>query len=438
MPNSTTPWPDGQGPDGLLEPEVVQWANKAATSFRVKLMPPLDAEEAITSFDDKDPAVNALTKPLLFTNPDRELAPGLLTSRGFMQHVRLGMALRKLYEDFLGHLDGPAEEVLYIRSTNYERTIQSVAAMILSLLPKFSSTASMSTFLNIDTFRDESREVMHGVGERFSSHHIASDGSGGEQVSVGGCEASAALASQQRSAFTLDYSVEDKLIALFGSSVRERFITELTDASLARYCHEAVLPCTIASGSKSPPRPGHCMPPLVLGKMMREADRFFCQRFAGSDGGLRATELAMYPFLSEILDSLLVAARGETRRKLHIFSGHDTVIAPVLAALGVYGHSEYCYWPPYASRIAFELWRRKSTNLRPGSDPVQEQFVRVIYNGDDVTALVNGCATAGLGSASSNKVVGAKVLCPLRVFALAVQRLTGGKSHSVACQTNSA
>ena len=34
--------------------------------------------------------------------------------------------------------------------------------------------------------------------------------------------------------------------------------------------------------------------------------------------------------------------------------GHDTVIAPVLAGLGVYTGG-LCAWPPYASRIVFEL-----------------------------------------------------------------------------------
>lgn len=45
---------------------------------------------------------------------------------------------------------------------------------------------------------------------------------------------------------------------------------------------------------------------------------------------------------------------GDSRTKFALFSGHDTVIAPVLAALGAYD----CRWPPYASHIVFELWSK--------------------------------------------------------------------------------
>lgn len=48
------------------------------------------------------------------------------------------------------------------------------------------------------------------------------------------------------------------------------------------------------------------------------------------------------------------ALSGETSTKFALFSGHDTVVAPLLAALGAYD----CRWPPYASHVAFELWSK--------------------------------------------------------------------------------
>ena len=141
-----------------------------------------------------------------------------------------------------------------------------------------------------------------------------------------------------------------------------------------------------------------------------QADRAFCDRYMGAKGGLDATKLSIYPFLSEIVSSLRAQAdaydpppfsataiinnansaakagssssssssspkphlnphpkaafsmltekhlKEALRVKMGIFSGHDTVIAPVLAGLGVYSGQD-CIWPPYASRIAFELWR---------------------------------------------------------------------------------
>ena len=124
--------------------------------------------------------------------------------------------------------------------------------------------------------------------------------------------------------------------------------------------------------------------------------------------------------------------------KLTVFSGHDTVIAPVLASLGVYTE-ELCVWPPYASRIVFELWQGNVEQSRPireriMSEEIKERnsnnkntdireenrenifdnsnritdtkkndsnnnitndnmmsYVRVIYNGKDVTMKITAC-----------------------------------------------
>lgn len=126
--------------------------------------------------------------------------------------------------------------------------------------------------------------------------------------------------------------------------------------------------------------------------------------------------------------------------RVALFSGHDTVIAPVLASLGVY-RDNLCRWPPYASRIIFELWqpvaslnngvsisansviRDRSRHAMPPEalTALSEKnaglyllrtantsallalnrdelvsyfnsFVRVIFNGRDITKLIPQCA----------------------------------------------
>jgi hypothetical protein len=115
-----------------------------------------------------------------------------------------------------------------------------------------------------------------------------------------------------------------------------------------------------------------------------------------------------------------------------VFSGHDTVIAPVLSALGIYRHPRFCRWPQYASRIIFEVYERKKTNnnnevgtridqermksaildyrkqsmnnndLKVESKSVlsvteakeilqENNFVRVLFNGEDVTPFIPTC-----------------------------------------------
>jgi hypothetical protein len=133
--------------------------------------------------------------------------------------------------------------------------------------------------------------------------------------------------------------------------------------------------------------------------------------------------------------------------KLSIFSGHDTVIAPVLAALGVY-KDRLCRWPQYASRIIFEVYEltikntenpridnnivisaakdylkrthhyhterirsrifhsssSSSSAASPSSFPLssseieelihlsrEKYFLRVLFNGEDITELIPTC-----------------------------------------------
>lgn len=75
--------------------------------------------------------------------------------------------------------------------------------------------------------------------------------------------------------------------------------------------------------------------------------------------------------------------------KLTLLSGHDTVIAPVLASLGLYTNG-LCVWPPYASRIVFELWE-PSVSSSTSSSPSDDFYVRVLYNGEDRTVSIPAC-----------------------------------------------
>jgi hypothetical protein len=53
--------------------------------------------------------------------PDASLSPGQLTTRGFMQQIELGSLFHELYSGFLTQV---ASSQLYVRSTNYARTVQ--------------------------------------------------------------------------------------------------------------------------------------------------------------------------------------------------------------------------------------------------------------------------------------------------------------------------
>lgn len=111
------------------------------------------------------------------------------------------------------------------------------------------------------------------------------------------------------------------------------------------------------------------------------------------------SNLSCFPCLQEVLarfQTHVGSPSKATHPRVAIYLGHDTVIAPVLAALGAYKGAD-CVWPPYASRIVFELWE--------GSVSSEQHYVRIIFNGRPVTSHVPGCP------------VGEGSTCPLSTLA---------------------
>ena len=74
--------------------------------------------------------------------------------------------------------------------------------------------------------------------------------------------------------------------------------------------------------------------------------------------------------------------------KLALFSGHDTTLMPLLATLGerVWPGTE---WAPYASMILIEI--HNMTNVTDRSQFRSGYGFRLIYNGNVLTAAMDGC-----------------------------------------------
>ena len=376
------------------------------------------------------PLPPALEASSVFQTPDFDLAPGQLTTRGFMQEFNLGSYMKGAYEAFLeSRVIHPVHA--YVRTTNYPRTIQSVAGLMLGMLPDVGGPDHPITLWS---HLSETSEVMHGIGLRLSSRGITANNPGDKEI-VGGCPRSVGLAKKQKQSYVMNGNVHSRIDSLFGNKASSRFVTDLADASLPPLCHNRPLPCSLEENKG-------CMTEPDLGELMEEADRAFCARYTGEDGGGVATKLSIYPFLQEILGALREAAhldsrwsaldaevekkkkeaeskgieyipsetdnilpqeipdpltpggtveidlRREERRSLYVFMGHDTVIAPVLAGLGLYKGS-LCAWPPYASRISFELLK-PTRGGKAAADT--KYYVRIIYNGKDLTPQVEKCA----------------------------------------------
>ncbi len=164
-------------PHFLINPKALEYFSK----FQDFILSPIQGESQVPS----NVAFNPLDKINIFTKADRDLLPGELTSKGFMQHIYLGELLHKKYKTFLSKVVSAKQ--VYIRSTNYNRTVQSVVAFIISFLPYLKG-------VEIAYHPNEENEIMHGIGLKFSSHVEG----GGEREIKGQCAKASKFALKQR------------------------------------------------------------------------------------------------------------------------------------------------------------------------------------------------------------------------------------------------
>lgn len=69
--------------------------------------------------------------------------------------------------------------------------------------------------------------------------------------------------------------------------------------------------------------------------------------------------------------------------EISVYSGHDTTLTPLLLALEL----PVDQWPPFASRLIFELYKPSTDSSSVG------YLVKVIFNGKDVTKRLKFCVS---------------------------------------------
>jgi hypothetical protein len=302
---------------------------------------------------DSSVAVLATKSVLPEIGSDGGCLPGQLTQLGSRQLQRLGRHLRSSYEQLLERTE---LEGLYVRSTNFTRTKASAASLISTMFEGNPALASGGRItVDVRGLPESPLEPMHG------SHTQCAAAAHGSSVE---------LATRRRP--VAEYS---DVATLFGPTATRMKITDFADSANAATCHSRLQPCG----------DGGCISSELHRRLMATSDSLYCGRYGGDSGGRAAWSLSMYPFLSEVTDRLAVAAArarsASPQPSVAIFAGHDTVIAPVLAALGQFGVEHWCGWPAYASRIAFELYHKPAA---------AETYVRVVFNGEALRG-VRGC-----------------------------------------------
>lgn len=371
---------------------------------------------------------------------------GDLSSVGWSQLLRIGKGLRRRYAELLARNDEATEALRFV-STDFGRTALSATALLRGLLnhsdvdhhadgPTLFPQLALPLRLHIVPTREDvligmkhsgtcsraTRLQKQGIGEMFAYARLPDDVAA-RIATVAGIDASQVPGTE-----------------------------EVADAVLARACHGYGLPCRDAAGgvlaedrrdpdefgsakpgqlatnrkllerSKRQARetgdaaqaPAACLPEEDVETIVKRGDALYDTRFDNN-----VTRILVYPFASQLVEMLQNAAAGAAGRpRMVVRAAHDTVVRPVMAALGVKG-APYP-WPGYAARVAFELWRMPGSvgghagSSDKGTGNNVDFVVKLVYNGEDLTASMPCAARHGDEDAGAARPPAAT--CTLRSF----------------------
>ncbi|XP_071942921.1 lysophosphatidic acid phosphatase type 6-like [Antedon mediterranea] len=267
---------------------------------------------------------------------------GQLTARGMNQMCNLGMSYRKHYVDKIGYLplDFNSSDI-YFRSTNIARTIASLRCVIAGLYgtslkkqdadhvkiyvsdseseilyPNWHSCEAVSIFVKgvfkntdlIPGVRHVRRQLQELIDVHEDHHHL-------DMVSI-----------------------RDNLIARLAHGLSYPTYFEPLLDMIERHAVDITM-FTMIAHKDNHEKHQHLFP-LMVG-----------------------------PILNIIFENIVNAIEKKGSPKLYMYSGHDTTLMPLLAALKI----DVDHWPPWSADLILELYENKNN----------QHFIRVLYMGKE-------------------------------------------------------
>lgn len=203
------------------------------------------------------------------------------------------------------------------------------------------------------------------------------------------------------------------------------------DALLCHFCHSLPFPCSSTQTTSNTPDEGACLTLQHFAVIRRQQKDDELER---REAGLyrRYAVLAAHPYLNRTatqMERIAKTRKGKEEAVFALASAHDVTMAPLLSALGLEGAG----FPKFAARLVFELWNgpeakeRKSDRKR--GKWLENMFIRVLYNGEDLTFDTAFCRDHNRHSAQP--------LCPLGNFLSFVRNdmfnIVNATSYQQAC-----
>lgn len=303
---------------------------------------------------------------------------GQLTDIGKRTMQSIGENLRKVYLDKLELLPkdpitGKANysDHVYVRSTDYARTIESVQYLLSGL------NSGYSLSFDDKAFKIHIREAQY---ETMYPHPA--------------CKRLNALTKEFREA---NYLLLKPTVTKIMSDLQPIF-PEIPTTSKFKESPMLLLHA-IYDGAISAKAHGLEVPALISDKYLRMMEditvRMWWTAFAATPF---TNSLSLGRFLPELYGKMKSVVDGESDLKMAIFSGHDSTIAPLLFAF----HAFDGKYPKFASLINIELFedkeKRNEETIAKSDEIVKSKnsashFVRVLYNGEPL--ILPHCAKQG-------------------------------------------
>lgn len=297
---------------------------------------------------------------------------GELTQTGVVQHLRNGQLLHHAYKAHKLLPPNWMPRQVWLETTGKTRTLQSGLAFLYGLVPDFDWTKL--------TVRHQWNTLFCGVT----------------------CDCPARnryLEEEQRREYRfrvanaeLERTYVDMARTL-GLPPRQLRAANPIDSLLCHLCHDLSFPCVPQGDNGS----GGCLTLAQFAVIRRQQlDDEVDRRRMGLYH--KYAVLAMYPYLNRTAVKMERVARShEAGRQprlggeeiFTLSSAHDVTVAPLLSALGL----EEVRFPRFAARVVFELWKsppltqgkKMSRNVKKSVVKDEDVFIRVLYNGEDVT-----------------------------------------------------
>ena len=287
----------------------------------------------------------------------------MLTPIGAAQHVRNGAFLKSVYLrkwKLLGRGSELWDQVQMVTSKT-TRTFQSGIALLFGMLPELDMSK-----LNILPARDN----------RLCSNNAPIDCSCPAVLKllniVSGVYGQWLEGFSKKKSFADSYRTFAETLGVDKAALP--LTSHVMDVSTVHMCHRVPLP--------GPRGGGRCVPPATVGAMIDAINKNGAIHVRNARMQ-KISGLKMHGLISDIVLNMENIKQGRTKLRFLLFSGHDTTIDSLAVALNISDG----LWPRYASRIIIELY-----SSAPYNSDQRDFFVRVLYDGRDMTHKVGGCS----------------------------------------------